>query len=81
MALPMYESVRLAARLHVLSMACLPKSIVLADMLCVRGAKASVRIGVGKTGTQLASHAWVEIDGVMIGEPESVSTSFAQINW
>ncbi|RBP49645.1 transglutaminase superfamily protein [Arenicella xantha] len=73
----MHESVRLAARLHIVSMACLPRSIVLADMLRRQGDRAIVRIGVNKAGVQFVSHAWVEVDGCMVGEPEHVSEQFA----
>lgn len=75
----MYESVRLAARLHILSAACLPRSIVFANMLKSRGHNAQVCLGVGKEGQNLASHAWVEVDGHIVAEPESVAQTFSRI--
>jgi hypothetical protein len=78
-ALDMYESVRLAARLHFMSAECLPRSLVLAAMLNSHGCSAIVRIGVAKANHGIASHAWVEIDGNMVGEVESVSSDFTPL--
>ena len=75
----MHEAVRLAARLHILPTDCLPKSIVLADMLRSRSYSAKVFIGVNKKANQLYSHAWVEIDGAMLLEPEHVAFDFTVI--
>jgi hypothetical protein len=80
LAAQMHESVRLAARLQFLAAECLPKSIVLAEMLIARGVQASVIIGVSKKGGKFCSHAWVEVDGKMISEPESVRDDFTQID-
>ncbi|MFT6406885.1 MAG: hypothetical protein ACJAQ6_000295 [Arenicella sp.] len=75
-----HEAVRLAARLHVLLASCLPKAIVLADILTARGMPASVVIGVSKADGRLSSHAWVEVDGKMVAEPESVGDNFTPLN-
>ncbi|NND00586.1 MAG: lasso peptide biosynthesis B2 protein [Gammaproteobacteria bacterium] len=78
----MHEAVRLAARCHFWHTACLPRSLVLADMLNRRGLEASVRIGVSRsTGadSSLASHAWVEVQGCIVGEPETISEQFTRI--
>ncbi|MBL4674450.1 MAG: lasso peptide biosynthesis B2 protein [Arenicella sp.] len=80
LAAQMHESVRLAARLQFLVAECLPKSIVLVEMLIARGVQASVVIGVSKKGGQFSSHAWVEVDGKMVAEPESVRDDFTQID-
>lgn len=74
--LEMHESVRLAARLHFHSVECLPKSIVLADMLTARGLGAFVVIGVNKTDGALKSHAWVELNGLRVAEAESIPLDF-----
>lgn len=79
MALDMHEAVRLAARLHFMPAQCLPRSLVLVAMLKKRGSSASVRIGVVKTGREIASHAWVELDGKMVGEAESVGKDFTPL--
>ncbi len=75
-ATQMHESVRLAARLHFFSAECLPRSIVLADMLNADGAQASVVIGVSKKSNNFISHAWVELDGSTVMERETVKEEF-----
>lgn len=79
-AMRVHESVRLAARLHFVEQACLPKSIVLADMLNAQGAQAQVMLGVSKQNGQFRSHAWVEIEGQMVSEPENVLQDFKPVN-
>jgi len=80
LALQMHESVRLAARLHFLNADCLPKSIVLADMLRRRSYRARVLVGVSKNGNGIASHAWVELEGAMLAEPASVEHDFTPLS-
>ncbi|GHA04108.1 hypothetical protein GCM10008090_11770 [Arenicella chitinivorans] len=75
-----HESVRLAARLHWLPLACLPKSIVLLDMLQTMGIPACLKLGVNKREQQFASHAWVQVGSAMIGEPEHVKDRFIEIH-
>lgn len=79
----MHEIVRLAARLHVIRLDCLPKSIVLKKRLINAGFTARVVIGVGKSGENFASHAWVDVllDNVwhMVAEPETVAKQFSRI--
>lgn len=75
----MHESVRLAARLHSRKTACLHRSIVLSQMLRHRNHDAQAVLGVNKKGAQLASHAWVEVGDIMIGEPETVVGDFVKI--
>ena len=79
MSLDLHESVRLAARLQLWPADCLPRSIVLADMLTSRGRPAKVNLGVAKHGDVIISHAWVEVDGCMVGEPQSVIDEFVPI--
>lgn len=83
----LFELVRLAARMHLWQTACLPKSIVLADMLNVKHGenRALVVLGVqrldaGKTDRPIAGHAWVELNGVIIGEPGSIGEQFTKIS-
>ncbi len=81
-AVEMFESVRLAARCHFWNTDCLPRSIVLADMLNRHSALTAVVIlGVNKLekGLNLASHAWVELNGQIVGEPEKVREDFNKI--
>lgn len=81
--LAMHDAVRLAARCHFLTLNCLPKSLVLVDMLVANGHQAIVCIGVAKNEGTLVSHAWVEIreSGVrrILGEPETIPTDFKRI--
>jgi len=81
--LGLHEAVRLAARLHLLPMECLPKSLVLVDMLKKREVPARVKIGVAKVDGTLASHAWVEVKSgpqwTVLGEIESVTSQFKTI--
>ena len=76
----MHESVRIAARLHVTKTDCLPRSLVLVEMLNSTGNEAELKIGVTKDSKgALASHAWVEMFGVMVAEPESVGLQFKEL--
>ena len=79
MGLALHTAVRIAARLHFMRVSCLPRSLVLVQMLQQRGEAAIVRIGVAKTTQGIASHAWVELGGMMIGEPENVSGDFTPL--
>lgn len=79
-ALSMQEAIRIASRLHFISVACLPRSLVLVSMLKQKGeTNVVVKIGVAKTESGIASHAWVELNGLMVGEPESVAREFTQL--
>jgi len=80
-ALELHEAVRLAGRLHFFRTDCLAKSIALADILKCRSHSAKVFIGVSLSNKNnnkkaLASHAWVELNGQMLGEPENVEHDF-----
>lgn len=76
----MHESVRLAARVQPGNVACLPRSLVLADMLQARDMPGKVVIGVAKQGDQFASHAWVELDNRIVAEPERIAHDFNQLS-
>ncbi len=80
MALEMHESVRLAERCHPLRSVCLPKALVLKKMLRARGVPAVLRIGVSKRDELFASHAWVEVDGIAVAEPDSVKDDFSIVD-
>jgi hypothetical protein len=68
-----------AAAHHAWTMRCLPRSLALLRMLDRRGVPAALRIGVRKRGEQVAAHAWVEVGGVALGEPEDVEKRFAPL--
>ena len=58
---------RLASRHHLRTLLCLPNAIVLNRMLRRRGVPSTLVIGA-KRGEDFAAHAWVEVDGLPIGE-------------
>jgi hypothetical protein len=76
----MHESVRIAARLHPWRAECLPKSLALMRLLERVPLNARLCLGVRKqkagSEPQLSSHAWVELGGGPICEPESVQREF-----
>ena len=79
----LHESVRLAARLHFIPANCLPKSIVLVELLRGHGETARVVVGIAKDRDRLASHAWVELKSgpnwVIVGEAEAISENFQKL--
>ena len=60
--------------------ACLPKALALHSILRARDLSPVLSLGVSKRGRQLASHAWVELYGQMIGEPDNVADDFVRVN-
>jgi hypothetical protein len=70
-------SIAAAARVLPFKSQCLPRSIVMANLLSKRGYKAIVKIGVRKQDQQMLSHAWVELDDVIVCEPELVASEFS----
>jgi hypothetical protein len=69
--------VSMAARLHLLSMTCLPRALTLCWMLGRRGILTQLCIGINRSSTGMLAHAWVDVDGQAIGEPEDISERFA----
>lgn len=51
-----------------LRLSCLPRSLALVALLRGRGVDAALRIGVAKEAGLTRAHAWVEIDGAVVGE-------------
>ncbi|MGH1541156.1 MAG: lasso peptide biosynthesis B2 protein [Arenicella sp.] len=77
LALELHESVRLAARVLPFKCECLPKAVVLRDLLVARSIPAVVRLGVNKQQMlSMQSHAWVEVDGQAIAENDDLRQSF-----
>ncbi len=68
--------VRRAARHHLWKMACLPQALALRWLLAREGMPAMVVIGVRKDAGALEAHAWVELDGLALGEPADVRERF-----
>lgn len=57
-------------------MTCLPRALALAQALSEHGYDANVRIGVRRSDAGVAAHAWVELDGRPMGEPEAIASEF-----
>ncbi|MDD2921325.1 MAG: lasso peptide biosynthesis B2 protein [Anaerolineales bacterium] len=68
-----------AARLHLIPMTCLDKSLALQSMLSRRKIAAQIKIGAQKIEGTLYAHAWVEVNGKPIGEAEDVSKRFSAL--
>jgi hypothetical protein len=68
--------VSMAAGVHLVPITCLPRALVLRRMLSRRGIPAQLRIGMNKSSTKIFAHAWVEVQGEMIGEPEDIAERF-----
>jgi hypothetical protein len=69
--------VSMAARLHLLSMTCLPRALTLHWILGRQGITTQLCIGINKSSTGMLAHAWVELGGQAIGEPEDITERFA----
>jgi hypothetical protein len=68
--------VSLASRLHLLSITCLIRACALHWMLGRFGIPSQLCIGVNKSLVGIHAHAWVEIMGQAIGEPEDIDERF-----
>ncbi len=65
-----------ASRLHVLPMTCLVRALALQRLLARRDIPSLVRIGANKSDGNFQAHAWLEVDGQTIGEPEDIVEKF-----
>ena len=68
-----------AAAHHLRPMTCLPRSIALQRMLARRGIASRMQIGVSKEGgapSGITAHAWIEVDGEPVGEPQAIEERF-----
>lgn len=70
------EAVASAAAHHLWDLHCLPRALALSELLRSRRVAAAVRLGVRRDGAALAAHAWVEVAGVAVGEPEAIEDRF-----
>ena len=66
-----------AARHSPFPSTCLERSLALWWLLARRGVAAQLRIGVRKTGEKFEAHAWVEYDGVAVGESDGTHQHYA----
>lgn len=70
------RAVARAAAHHVQPMTCLPRALALQRMLAKRGIASAIRIGVRQESGTIAAHAWVEVEGRAVGEPEAIEERF-----
>jgi hypothetical protein len=66
-----------AARHSPLPSTCLERSLSLWWLLARQGIATQFRIGVRKDGEKFGAHAWVERNGVAIGEPQGAHLHYA----
>jgi Transglutaminase-like superfamily len=59
--------------------ACLTRSLVLQHLLARAGLVTELRFGARRDVAHFEAHAWIERDGVAIGEPRSVMRSLAPL--
>jgi len=68
-----------AARHHLYPMRCLPKAFCLRWLLGRHGIESELRIGVARQDGGLAAHAWVERQGIPVGEAAGVEDRFSPL--
>ena len=73
------ELVAAAARAHLIPIRCLPRSLVLQQLLRRGGHDAELCFGVAREGTDLLAHAWVEVGGVPLAEPAALDERFSSL--
>lgn len=69
--------VNIAARHHIYPMSCLRQALVLQRFLGRQGIETRLQIGVRAEANSLDAHAWLECDGVPIGQTSDVMGRFA----
>jgi hypothetical protein len=58
------------------SVNCLERSLLLMRMLRLYGSEPLLRLGVRRLDPELEFHAWVETNGVVLGDHENVAQTF-----
>jgi hypothetical protein len=66
-----------AGRYSLLKGTCLERSMALWWLLARKGIATHLRVGARKSGEKFEAHAWVERNGVAIGEPDSTHLHYA----
>jgi hypothetical protein len=66
-----------AARNSPIPSTCLERSLSLWWLLARQGIVTQFRIGVRKDDEKFAAHAWVERDGIAVGEPDASHVHYA----
>jgi len=67
----------LAARNMFFRTNCLERSLALQWLLRRRGIATNLRIGARKESALFEAHAWIELDGVVLNDPEEAHLHFA----
>lgn len=68
-----------AAGTHIVRARCLERSLTLQRLLRKQGVPANLQIGVRSEGDSIAAHAWIEIEGRPIAEPEDIDQRFVPL--
>lgn len=71
------QIVSLAARNLFFSANCLDQALALSWLLRRRGILTELRFGARKVGDRLEAHAWVELHGTVLGDPDELHLEFA----
>ena len=71
--------VRIAAHRGLYRFKCLDQSLVLRWLLRRQGIDARIVFGARKEDEQMEMHAWVEVDGVAIGEDDGINHRFSPL--
>jgi hypothetical protein len=71
--------VRVAAQRGLYRSKCLDQSLVLRWLLRRQGIDARIVFGARKEDERMEAHAWVEVDGVAIGEDDGVNHRFTPL--
>jgi hypothetical protein len=74
------ELASIAGRRGVFTATCLPQALLVESILRRRGFSPELRVGVRKQADALDAHAWVELDGVALGQTELVHAPFPSRN-
>jgi len=72
-------AVDIAARHSPGEVACLPRALTLYRLARGAGAPATLRFGVLRPGDRLLAHAWVEIEGEVLGDRPDIGEGFAPL--
>ncbi|MBI1802762.1 MAG: lasso peptide biosynthesis B2 protein [Chloroflexi bacterium] len=71
--------VKIAARYHLYPTRCLQQALALQTLLSRCGIQSALQIGVRKEGSALSAHAWLEWNGLPVGEPADIVERFAPL--
>jgi hypothetical protein len=75
----LHRLVGVAARVHLCPMRCLRQALALQWLLARGGISSELRLGVNKDAGGLNAHAWLEVEGVPVGQPLTVAEHFAPL--